>query len=52
MNWHWLSANSGRIAELTWMHLKIALPAIVLAFLIAVPLGWACLLYTSDAADE
>lgn len=41
MNWQWLSANAERIADLTWMHLKLAVPAIVLAFLIAVPLGWA-----------
>lgn len=40
MNWQWLSANLPRVAELAWMHLLIAVPAIVLAFVVAVPLGW------------
>ena len=41
MNWQWLAANTGRIVDLSLAHLKIAVPAIVLAFVIAVPLGWA-----------
>lgn len=40
MNWQWLTANSGRIAALAGTHLAIALPAIALAFVISVPLGW------------
>lgn len=41
MNWQWLAANTDRIVDLSLAHLKIAVPAIVLAFVIAVPLGWA-----------
>lgn len=41
MNWSWLAENAGTIGSLAWRHLLIALPAIVLSFLIAVPLGWA-----------
>lgn len=41
MNWQWLAANTDRIVDLSLAHLKIAMPAIVLAFVIAVPLGWA-----------
>ena len=50
MNWAWLSANSGRIFHLTLDHLLIALPAVALAFVVAVPLGW--LANRSGAARE
>ncbi len=40
MNWGWLADNLGRIAALAGDHLAIAVPAIVLACLVAVPLGW------------
>ena len=50
MNWAWLSANSGRIGQLALDHLSIALPAVAVAFLIAVPLGW--LANRSGAARE
>jgi len=41
VNWSWLAANTGRILSLAGTHLAIALPAIALAFVVAVPLGWA-----------
>ena len=41
VNWTWLAANAGRILSLAGTHLAIALPAIALAFVVAVPLGWA-----------
>jgi len=50
VNWAWLSANSGRIFHLTLDHLLIALPAVALAFVVAVPLGW--LANRSGAARE
>ena len=50
MNWAWLSANSGRIVHLALDHLLIALPAVALAFVVAVPLGW--LANRSGAARE
>ncbi|WJY67704.1 ABC transporter permease [Corynebacterium auris] len=40
MNWNWLAANSDRIASLAFDHLALSLPAIALAFFIAVPIGW------------
>lgn len=36
----WALANLDRILELTWSHVAIALPAIALSLVIAVPLGW------------
>ena len=50
MNWAWLSANGGRIVHLALDHLLIALPAVALAFVVAVPLGW--LANRSGAARE
>ncbi|MDY5785782.1 ABC transporter permease [Corynebacterium sp.] len=50
MNWHWLSANAGRIGGLALDHLLLTLPAVVLAFFIAVPLGW--LAHSSGRARE
>ena len=50
MNWAWLSAKSGRIFHLALDHLLIALPAVALAFVVAVPLGW--LANRSGAARE
>ncbi|MGV0435160.1 ABC transporter permease [Corynebacterium ureicelerivorans] len=50
MNWAWLSANGGRIFHLALDHLLIALPAVALAFVVAVPLGW--LANRSGAARE
>lgn len=50
MNWGWLSANSGRIGSLALDHLAISAPAILLAFLVAVPLGW--LAHKSGPARE
>lgn len=50
MNWHWLSTNMGRIGSLTLDHLLLSLPAIALAFLLAVPLGW--LAHASGRARE
>lgn len=50
MNWGWLSANSGRTGLLALDHLAISAPAILLAFLVAVPLGW--LAHKSGPARE
>lgn len=50
MNWGWLSANSGRIGSLALDHLAISAPAILLAFVVAVPLGW--LAHKSGPARE
>ena len=50
MNWAWLSANGGRIVHLALDHLLIALPAVALACVVAVPLGW--LANRSGAARE
>ncbi|WP_273416648.1 ABC transporter permease, partial [Corynebacterium appendicis] len=41
MNWAWIADNAGMIGGLAWRHFLIALPAILLTFVIAVPLGWA-----------
>lgn len=41
MNWAWLADNAGMIGGLAWQHFLNALPAVVLTFLLAVPLGWA-----------
>ncbi len=38
MNWVW--QNLPTIAERTWSHLGLAVPAIVLSLLLALPLGW------------
>lgn len=40
MNLEWISANLPRIGSLAMDHLVVSLPAIVAAFIIAVPLGW------------
>ncbi|HLS49875.1 MAG TPA: ABC transporter permease [Actinomycetaceae bacterium] len=37
MSWVW--ANSSLVAELTWQHLKLAIPPVVLGFLLALPPG-------------
>lgn len=50
MNWGWLSANSERIGSLALDHLAISAPAILLAFVVAVPLGW--LAHKSGPARE
>lgn len=50
MNWGWLGDNLGRIAALALDHLVISLPAILLAFVVAVPLGW--LAHTFGKARE
>lgn len=50
MNWGWLSANAGRTGSLALDHLAISAPAILLAFLVAVPLGW--LAHKSGPARE
>lgn len=50
MNWGWLSSNSGRIGSLALDHLAISAPAILLAFVVAVPLGW--LAHKSGPARE
>ncbi len=39
MTWVW--ANLGLILERTWSHLALALPAIVAAFVLSLPIGWA-----------
>lgn len=36
----WVLDNLDLIGQLTWAHVAIAVPAILLSFLIAVPLGW------------
>lgn len=41
MNWAWLADNAAMIGGLAWRHVLIALPAVVLTFVLAVPLGWA-----------
>lgn len=50
MNWGWLGDNLGRIAALALDHLVISLPAILLACVVAVPLGW--LAHTFGPARE
>lgn len=50
MNWGWLHANAGRTGSLALDHLAISAPAILLAFLVAVPLGW--LAHKSGPARE
>lgn len=50
MNWDWLHANAGRTGLLALDHLAISAPAILLAFLVAVPLGW--LAHKSGSARE
>lgn len=37
---NWLSQNLGHIAELTWIHLILTVPAVLLSLLIALPIGW------------
>lgn len=41
MNWAWLGDNAAMIGGLAWQHFLIALPAVLLTFVLAVPLGWA-----------
>lgn len=41
MNWVWIQDNAEMIGSLAWRHFLIALPAMALTFVIAVPLGWA-----------
>lgn len=41
MNWTWLGDNAAMIGGLAWQHFLIALPAVLLTFVLAVPLGWA-----------
>lgn len=36
----WVLENLGLIGSRTWSHLVLAVPAIVLSFVLAVPLGW------------
>lgn len=36
----WLSNNLGLIAELTWLHLWLVVPALLLAVVVAVPVGY------------
>ncbi|WP_288831953.1 ABC transporter permease [uncultured Corynebacterium sp.] len=50
MNWTWLAANAGRIGSLALDHLLLSLPAVALAFALAVPLGW--LAHASGRARE
>ncbi|WP_342319419.1 ABC transporter permease [Corynebacterium mayonis] len=50
MNWQWLGANTGRIGALALDHLLLTLPAVVAAFVIAVPVGW--LAHSSGKARE
>lgn len=50
MNWGWLGDNLGRIAALALDHLVLSLPAILLACVVAVPLGW--LAHTFGPARE
>ena len=38
---NWLDANLGLVADRTLAHLTLALPAIIAAFVISVPIGWA-----------
>lgn len=40
MRWDWVVTNSERIAELAWAHINLSWPAIVLAFFLALPVGW------------
>lgn len=41
MNWTWIANNSDRIAELALAHVNLSWPAILLSFLLALPIGWA-----------
>ncbi|MDO5285570.1 MAG: ABC transporter permease subunit [Actinomycetia bacterium] len=36
----WLQHNAGTVAEAAWAHLWLALPAIALSFLLALPVAW------------
>lgn len=36
----WVLANLGLIAERAWSHLGLAVPAIIAAFVLSVPIGW------------
>lgn len=40
MRWDWIVTNSERIMDLAWAHINLSWPAIVLAFLLALPVGW------------
>jgi osmoprotectant transport system permease protein len=37
---NWLWANLDRVGELTLVHLALSVPAIILSFVVSVPLGW------------
>ncbi|WP_018297310.1 ABC transporter permease [Corynebacterium lubricantis] len=41
MRWGWIVENFPRIAGLAWEHLLLTVPAVLAAFLIALPIGWA-----------
>lgn len=41
MKWDWLSSNFPRLAELGIAHANLAWPPILLALLVALPIGWA-----------
>ncbi|ART20476.1 ABC transporter permease [Corynebacterium striatum] len=41
MKWDWLSSNFSRLAELGIAHANLAWPPILLALLVALPIGWA-----------
>ena len=40
MKWDWLSSNFSRLAELGIAHANLAWPPILLALLVALPIGW------------
>lgn len=43
MNWLW--GNLDRVGELTLVHLALSVPAVILSFVISVPIGWAAWRY-------
>ena len=36
----WILSNVSTITDATWAHLWLALPAIVLSFVVAIPVAW------------
>lgn len=40
MHLDWVQHNWPRILDLTWRHVLISMPAIVVSFVLSVPLGW------------
>lgn len=40
MRWDWIVESWPQIAELTWQHAWLSVPAIVVSFVVSVPLGW------------